>query len=29
MPMAATAVLLVGRIHVDLQRVCTATCPGC
>jgi hypothetical protein len=25
----ATAVLLVGRIHVDLQRVCTATCPGC
>jgi len=27
--MAATAVLLVGRIHVDLLRVCTATCPGC
>ena len=25
---AATAVLLVGRIHVDLLRVCTATCPG-
>ncbi|WP_448628791.1 putative leader peptide [Geodermatophilus sp. URMC 64] len=20
--------LLVGRIHVDLLRVCTATCPG-
>jgi hypothetical protein len=27
-PMAATAVLLVGRIHVDLLRVCTATCPA-
>jgi hypothetical protein len=27
-PVAATAVLLVGRIHVDLLRVCTATCPG-
>ena len=26
---AATTVLLVGRIHVDLLRVCTATCPGC
>ncbi len=26
---AATAVLLVGRIHVDLLRVCTACCPGC
>jgi hypothetical protein len=26
---AATTVLLVGRIHVDLLRVCTACCPGC
>jgi hypothetical protein len=26
---AATAVLLVGRIHVDLLRVCAARCPGC
>ena len=29
MAVAATAVLLVGRIHVDLLRVCTAACPGC
>jgi hypothetical protein len=28
MAVAATAVLLVGRIHVDLLRVCTAACPG-
>jgi hypothetical protein len=28
-PVAATAVLLVGRIHVDLLRVCAARCPGC
>ena len=27
-PVAATAVLLVGRIHVDLLRVCAARCPG-
>jgi hypothetical protein len=27
-PMAATAVLLVGRIHVDLLRVCASRCPG-
>ena len=26
---ATTAVLLVGRIHVDLLRVSTAACPGC
>ncbi len=26
-PMAST-VPLVGRIHVDLLRVCTAACPG-
>ena len=26
---AATAVLLVGRIHVDLLRVCASRCPGC
>jgi hypothetical protein len=25
---AATVVLLVGRIHVDLLRVCTAACPA-
>ena len=27
-PVAATAVLLVGRIHVDLLRVCASRCPG-
>jgi hypothetical protein len=26
---AATAVLLVGRIHVDLLRVCSSRCPAC
>jgi len=25
---ASPTVLLVGRIHVDLLRVCTACCPG-
>jgi len=25
----ATTVLLVGRIHVDLLRVCASRCPGC
>jgi hypothetical protein len=28
MAVAAMAVLLVERIHVDLLRVCTAACPG-
>jgi hypothetical protein len=28
-PVTGTAVLLVGRIHVDLLRVCTAACPSC
>jgi hypothetical protein len=28
MGVAATAVLLVGRIHVDLLRVCASRCSG-
>jgi hypothetical protein len=27
-PMVATVVHLVGRIHVDLLRICAAACPG-